>query len=103
MGQSQAICGRSLIPCQDTPCVKMPFLMNISVPAPLTARGSGELVCPVKEDFPEPGKRTFCFKQDIPVMSYLIAFIVTDLESRQIGPRSWVFAEPAIVEAAETE
>lgn len=98
--QSQAICGRSLIPCQDTPCVKMPFVLRVSVPAALVAIASGE---PVGEPVESEGIRTFTYKQDVPVMSYLIAVLVGDLEVCEIGPRSRCYAEPAVINAAQAE
>lgn len=45
----------------------------------------------------------FTFEQKIPVQSYLIAFAVGLLESRQIGPRSKVWAEKEVVDAAAFE
>lgn len=36
-------------------------------------------------------------------MSYLLAMVVGDLECREIGPRSKVYAEPRMVEAAQAE
>lgn len=100
--QSQAICGRSFMPCQDTPCVKQAFTMRMTVPAPLTAVASGQPVGDVVEDAAR-GVRTFTYKQDIPVMSYLLSVVIGDLSSAKIGPRSTVYAEPAVIGAAEAE
>jgi len=36
-------------------------------------------------------------------MSYLLAMVVGDLECREIGPRSKIYAEPQMVEAAQAE
>ncbi|CAE7938265.1 lkhA [Symbiodinium necroappetens] len=98
--QSQAICGRSLLPCQDTPSVKATFSISVTVPAPLMAVASGE---PVGEPTEADGLRTFTYAQKVPVMSYLIAVIVAEFESRVIGKRSRCYAEPAIMEAARQE
>ena len=98
--QSCAICGRSLLPCQDTPSVKAAFSISVTVPTPLMAVASGE---PVGEPTEADGLRTFTYSQKVPVMSYLIAVIVAEFESRVIGKRSRCYAEPAIMEAARQE
>lgn len=97
--QSQAICGRSLIPCQDTPCVKHQFVIRLTVPEPLVAIASGIKVSEENAN----GQKTFTYKQDVPVMSYLLACVIGDIAERKIGPRSVVYAEPEIVEAAQAE
>ena len=57
-----------------------------------------------KEPVPDKGgKKTFHFSQTVPVPAYLIALAIGNLESRKIGPRSHVWAEPEIVEKAEYE
>lgn len=100
--QSQAICGRSLMPCQDTPAVKMPFMASVTAPQPLVAVCSGESTGEPTVDAAN-NTRTFCYKQDVPVQSYLVALVVGELESRPIGPRSKVYSEPAICDAAVAE
>lgn len=49
------------------------------------------------------GKKQYCFSQQVPIPAYLIALAVGNLESRKLGPRSSVWAEPEIVEKAEYE
>ncbi|CAK8990864.1 unnamed protein product, partial [Durusdinium trenchii] len=98
--QSQAICGRSLLPCQDTPSVKAPFTISVTVPEPLTAVASGE---PSGDPESSGNFRTFRYEQKVPVMSYLIAIVVAHLESCQIGPRSKCYAEPGVIHAAQKE
>jgi len=39
----------------------------------------------------------------VAIPSYLLALAVGELESRRIGPRSHVWSEPSVVEAAEYE
>ena len=41
--------------------------------------------------------------QPVPIPSYLLALAVGDLESRRIGPRSQVWSEPSVVDAAAYE
>ncbi len=48
-------------------------------------------------------KRVHSFLQKIPIQSYLIAIAAGRLESRKIGPRSTVWSEPSMVDAAATE
>src|ERR1700686_3278692 len=43
------------------------------------------------------------FRMDQPIPSYLIALAAGDLAFRPLGPRSGVYAEPALVEAAASE
>lgn len=49
------------------------------------------------------GRTRFQFEQKVPIPSYLIAIAAGKLESRKLGPRSQVWAEPALVEKAEYE
>ncbi|CAE7345162.1 lkhA, partial [Symbiodinium pilosum] len=98
--QSCAICGRSLLPCQDTPSVKAPFSIQVTVPKPLMAVASGE---PSGEPTDADGLCTFTYAQEVPVMSYLIAVVVGEFESREIGRKSRCYAEPEVVEAARKE
>ena len=46
---------------------------------------------------------TYAFRQRQPVPAYLLALAVGWLESRAVGPRSRIWAEPAVVEAAAWE
>ena len=69
--QCQAIHCRSMVPCQDTPAVKMPYSAEITAPADLTV-----LMSAVPQGDPQPasnGKRVHKFLQKIPIQSYLIA------------------------------
>eukprot|EP00435_Cladocopium_sp_Y103_P005842 s4086_g1.t2 len=98
--QSQAICGRSILPCQDTPSVKSPFSISVTVPTPLTAVASGN---PCGDPVSDGAFRTFVYEQKVPVMSYLIAIVVAHLDSCDIGPRSKCYAEPGVIKAAQKE
>ncbi|KAK8728435.1 hypothetical protein OTU49_009299, partial [Cherax quadricarinatus] len=97
--QCQAIHCRSLVPCQDTPTVKMPYTAEVSAPSELVV-----LMSALREGQQEKGNRkVFRFRQPVPMPSYLIAIAVGALESRKIGPRSLVWSEKELVEKAEYE
>ena len=98
--QCQAIHARSVIPCQDTPRIRTRFDAEINVPRDLTA---------VMAAAPGPrrdvgdDRAVFRFSMPQPIPTYLLAFAVGDLASADIGPRSRVYAEPALVDAAAWE
>merc|ERR1719350_1205815 len=95
-----------MVPCQDTPSVKVPYSASITVPSPLTA-----LMSALREGDPIslPGGLTqYKFSQPVPVQSYLIALAVGQLDSVRVGPRSLVWGgkkqlELAKIDFSETE
>ncbi len=103
--QSQAIHARSWIPLQDSPGIRVTFDAIIHVPKGLTAvmgatnMGSTNVAATSCTD-----SRAGChFVMDQPVPSYLIALAVGDLAFQATGPRTGVWAEPALVAMAAAE
>ena len=96
--QSQPIFARTWVPLQDTPGVRYTFDATVRVPRGLMAvMGAGGNPTEPTVD----GTYTFTMPQPIP--SYLMAIAVGELEFREIGPRSGVYAEPSRLEAAAYE
>lgn len=97
--QCQAIHCRSLIPCQDTPAVKVKYSAEVKAPKGLTV-----LMSALRDGQQEGDTHTtFKFQQPVPIPSYLVALAVGDLESRKVGPRSLVWSEKEFVDQAAHE
>ncbi len=97
--QCQAIHARSVVPCQDTPAFRVGYTAALEVPAALTA----VMAAAPKGRSEANGRATFRFEMPQPVPPYLLAFAVGELASKDLSPRSRVWAEPGMVEAAARE
>ena len=95
--QCQAINARSIFPCQDTPSIRFTYSAEVEVPAGLTAVMAAEWV----EGSQATGRFTFRMPQPIP--SYLFAVAAANLDFRTLGPRTGIYAEPEVIEAAAWE
>ena len=95
--QCQSIHARSVFPCQDTPSVRFTFSAEFEVPEGLTAVMAAEQVEGQK------GAGHFKFRMPQPIPSYLFALAAGNLEFREFGPRTGIYAEPQIIEAAAWE
>jgi leukotriene-A4 hydrolase len=104
--QSQAIHARSWIPTQDSPGVRTTWDGIVITPARYTAvmaaEQLGELDRPAEGEAPAK-TRAFRFVMPQPVPAYLIALGVGELEQRELGPRTAVWAEPSVVAKAADE
>ena len=99
--QCQAIHARSLVPCQDSPVARITYDAEVVVPRQLTAVMSAGPAG--DEPGPVPGTRTFHFRMPQPIPPYLLALAVGQLASRDLSPRSRVWAEPGTVDRAAWE
>ncbi|XP_072522300.1 aminopeptidase B isoform X1 [Salminus brasiliensis] len=95
--QGQAVLNRSFFPCFDTPAVKSTYSAAVKVPEGFTAVMSATKWEHRKAD------NTFLFSMEQPIPAYLVALAVGDLVSAEVGPRSRVWTEPCLLEAAKKE
>jgi leukotriene-A4 hydrolase len=95
--QSEPIGTRSWIPLQDTPQVRVTYTATIHTSADVLAVMSAKNDPKTKRT----GLYTFVMPEAVP--SYLIALAVGDLEFKETGPRTGVYAERSVVKAAASE
>jgi aminopeptidase N len=97
--QCQAIHARSVVPLQDSPRRRLTFRAKLTVPKAL--RGLMAAAFDGRDEQGDVAVERWHMPQPIP--PYLFAFAVGDLASRELGPRSRVWAEPSVVEQAAWE
>jgi aminopeptidase N len=100
--QSQAIHGRSFIPCQDSPGVRVTYDARIRTPAPYTTVMAANMLDGAKAHETD-GQREFRFVMPQRVPSYLIALGSGDLVVQELSDRTAVWADPTQVKAAAYE
>mmetsp|Transcript_16064 Transcript_16064/g.27698 ORF Transcript_16064/g.27698 Transcript_16064/m.27698 type:complete len:619 (-) Transcript_16064:380-2236(-) len=101
--QCEAILARTLFPCQDTPAVKCPCTISVTVPSPLVAVCSGIAQSDPPYVFEADGSLTFSYAQPQPIPAYLVSIGIGNLQKAAIGPRSSIWAEPQLLTAAVHE
>lgn len=94
--QGQAVLNRCFFPCFDTPAVKSTYCATIKVPDGFTAVMSATT-------WEKKENNTYAFRMDQPISSYLVALAVGDIMFAEVGPRSRVWAEPCLIQAAKQE
>jgi leukotriene-A4 hydrolase len=99
--QCQPHHARALAPLQDSPRVRVTYTAEVTVPEDLTAvmsAGSAGI-----RTGPGERSRTFLFDMPQAIPTYLIALAVGDLASRDLSPRSRIWAETVTVDKAAWE
>jgi leukotriene-A4 hydrolase len=97
--QCQAIHARSVVPLQDTPRLRIRYEAELTVPRELKAVMAAGFVG--REETGTEAVERYEMPQPIP--PYLLAFAVGRLASKELGPRSRVWAEPEVLERAAAE
>jgi leukotriene-A4 hydrolase len=110
----------------DTPSVKAPYTISVTVPSPLVAACSGtpagsftqlhgakwylfglimiSVVCAENNPtFEDDGSLTWTYIQKVPIPAYLIAVVAGALKKATVGPRSSVWTEKELLDASVYE
>jgi leukotriene-A4 hydrolase len=95
--QSETIDARSWAPVQDTPAVRFTYSAHIAAPSGL------RVVMSAEGDQKATGAGGWNFRMPQPIPAYLLAIAIGEIEVRNLGPRTAVYAEPARIEAAAYE
>ncbi len=101
--QGQSINNRSWIPTQDSPGIRQTWSATITVPDGFVPVMSGQMLDGATGKLVPHYRRQFRFRMDNPVPPYLIAIAVGDLKFKEVGPRTGVWAEAGMVDAAVAE
>jgi leukotriene-A4 hydrolase len=92
--RSQGIGARSWIPLQDTPLVRVTYSLRLHSPPELKAVMSAESDLSIK------GRGEYLFAMSKPTPAWSIALAVGDFKYRETGPRSGVYADKSMIDAA---
>ena len=95
--QSEATHARSWIPLQDSPAIRFTYTAHVTAPRDV------RVVMSAPNDPKHALDGSFDFEQTHPIPSYLMAIAAGDLDVRETGPRSAVYAEPSVVAQAARE
>ncbi|MGI3785457.1 MAG: M1 family metallopeptidase [Janthinobacterium lividum] len=100
--QSQTIHARSMLPVPDSPACRFTYDAQVDVPEAFTVLMAATAAPEGPVSTPDR-RRTFRFTQERPVPAYLVALVAGVLTSRDLSPRSRVWAERSVVDAATWE
>lgn len=95
--QSQAILARSWFPIQDGPGIRFTYEADVTVPKGMIALMSAEN----PKEKSETGTYHFSMKQPVP--AYLMALTIGDVEYKQLGAHTGIYAESSLMEKAAYE
>ena len=95
--QSENINARSWVPVQDTPAVRFTYSAHITAPKGL------RVVMSADNDLKATGQGGWNFKMPQAIPAYLLAIAIGEIDARELGPRTGVYAEPKRIEAAAHE
>ncbi len=96
--QCEAIQCRTLFPIQDSPSVKSTYQVKTSIESPLTFLFGG--IIKTKYYDSNTKKNITLFEQNIPIPSYLVAFVAGELEYGRISERCGVWTEIGLCKKA---
>lgn len=97
--QCQAIHARSVVPLQDTPRLRVRYTAELTIPRALVA-----VMAAAHRGRHEDGEVAVeRFEMPQPIPPYLFAFAIGELASRDLSPRSRVWAEPSVLARAAHE
>jgi leukotriene-A4 hydrolase len=94
--QCQAIHARTLLPCQDTPAVRITYNATVTTSEPTAT----VLMSALSFGAGDMGTK---FAQSVPIASYLIAIAAGNIGAKDVSERCRVYAEPTMLEAAAWE
>ncbi len=98
--QCQPHHARSMLPLQDSASVRFSYQAKVDVPEALVAVMSA---APGESSQGDKGRKVYHFEMPQPIPGYLLALAVGNLASRDLGPRSRVYTEPEMLDAAAWE
>jgi aminopeptidase N len=102
--QGESILTRSWAPTQDSPQIRQTYEARIVVPADLhVVMSAAQLTTDGEAVADDAGKRAYRFRMEHPIPCYLFALAIGDLQFRATGPRTGVWSEPSVVDAAARE
>ncbi len=92
--QGESILNRELFPTQDTPAVKSPVNVGITVEKPLIALDSGIF----KGKIDNGDSIIYFYEQKIPIPSYLVSIAAGAIKERVITDRTKIYGEKEIID-----